>query len=539
MRGALLLIALLLPGTVLFAQTIYTIRADSTKLTGCDSNELIIENHTQGVPGFLYNTGRGRTQFRRGIMKINGGLYLIGGDTLNLGTNAWIQGGNSFGTTGVLGTLDNNHLDIYTNDSVRGRWTNTGNLLIGTTTDNGSLLQVNGSSYFNGPQQITGTAGGTANVSHTLFFPTVTGAAGDWNALFGTRIIPTMNCTGDYQQAFAMDINPTYNLNGYIQHTDGISAALHVGSNLGGIRIDQSTSYGGDTGQPLFISQGGGVDKEAILNYRNSSPTVSAFIWNRDGRPQSNLGAVVPALRSTVPGGITAGGGVSFTMDRFYYGTEAAINMLYDLSPAGDTASTIRTSISFNTLDQGIPYTPLYINGSKIGIGINSPTAQLHTTGTVCFAGLTSDTTQSRVLVSDANGNLYYRDISSLTMAGALHSDLAYNENVTGRSTRLSGIHWPDYVFAPGYRFPTLKEVENYIHQYHHLPGIPSAEEAERDGVDAGENQKALLKKVEELTLYTIQQDKELQSLKNEIKELKEMISAKENVHHKNNHRQS
>ncbi|HVW58721.1 MAG TPA: hypothetical protein VHC48_01755 [Puia sp.] len=49
----------------LFAQDVYTIKADSTKLTGCDSNELIIENHTQNVKGFLYNTGNGRTVFRR------------------------------------------------------------------------------------------------------------------------------------------------------------------------------------------------------------------------------------------------------------------------------------------------------------------------------------------------------------------------------------------------------------------------------------------------------------------------------------------
>ena len=47
------------------AQYVYTIKADSVKVTGCDSSELIIENHTQGAPGFLFNTGRGRTAFKR------------------------------------------------------------------------------------------------------------------------------------------------------------------------------------------------------------------------------------------------------------------------------------------------------------------------------------------------------------------------------------------------------------------------------------------------------------------------------------------
>ncbi|HLZ87297.1 MAG TPA: hypothetical protein VKQ52_08655, partial [Puia sp.] len=93
------------------AQEVYTIKSDSVKLTGCDSNELIIENHTQSVPGFLFNTGRGRTIFKRGAQLLGNTAYLIGGDTVN----AWLLGGNSFGQTGVLGTLDNHHLDLYTN----------------------------------------------------------------------------------------------------------------------------------------------------------------------------------------------------------------------------------------------------------------------------------------------------------------------------------------------------------------------------------------------------------------------------------------
>ena len=117
--------SLLLPlivTTTLSAQNVYTIKADSTKLTGCDSNELIIENHTQGVPGFLYNTGNGRTAFKRPLTKISDTFYLVGADTLKLrNPNAWVQGGNSFGATGILGTKDNYHLDLYTNNIRRAR----------------------------------------------------------------------------------------------------------------------------------------------------------------------------------------------------------------------------------------------------------------------------------------------------------------------------------------------------------------------------------------------------------------------------------
>jgi hypothetical protein len=72
-------------GQVVHAQYVYTIKADSVKITNtCDTSELIIENHTQTVPGFLYNRGRGRTEFRRGAMAIDDSLYVIGGDTINL-----------------------------------------------------------------------------------------------------------------------------------------------------------------------------------------------------------------------------------------------------------------------------------------------------------------------------------------------------------------------------------------------------------------------------------------------------------------------
>ncbi len=69
----------------LFAQYVYTINADSVKITNhCDTAELIIENHTQNVPGFLFNKGRGRTEFRKALQKIDDSTYLIGADTLTI-----------------------------------------------------------------------------------------------------------------------------------------------------------------------------------------------------------------------------------------------------------------------------------------------------------------------------------------------------------------------------------------------------------------------------------------------------------------------
>jgi hypothetical protein len=87
MNRILLLLMLMGMGLATSAQYVYTIKADSVKITNsCDTAELIIENHTQTVPGFLYNKGRGRTEFRRGAFKLNDSVYIIGADTLKVNT---------------------------------------------------------------------------------------------------------------------------------------------------------------------------------------------------------------------------------------------------------------------------------------------------------------------------------------------------------------------------------------------------------------------------------------------------------------------
>lgn len=85
-----------------------------------------------------------------------------------------------------------------------------------------------------------------------------------------------------------------------------------------------------------------------------------------------------------------------------------------------------------------------------------------------------------------------------------------------------------DFVFEEDYPLPSLSEVEHYIKNQKHLPGIPSAEEMKRNGVKVGDLQMKLLQKIEELTLHTIRQQKflfrqqeKIRSLNQEVKKLK------------------
>lgn len=81
--------------------------------------------------------------------------------------------------------------------------------------------------------------------------------------------------------------------------------------------------------------------------------------------------------------------------------------------------------------------------------------------------------------------------------------------------------HWADYVFEKGYKLMPLEEVEAYITANKHLPEVPSAEEVEKNGVEVTQISAVLLKKIEELTLYTIELKKKLDEQQKEINILK------------------
>jgi hypothetical protein len=85
----------------------------------------------------------------------------------------------------------------------------------------------------------------------------------------------------------------------------------------------------------------------------------------------------------------------------------------------------------------------------------------------------------------------------------------------------------PDYVFDKGYDLSTLKEVKTYIDQNHHLPEIPSAAEVSKEGINLGEMNMRLLKKIEELTLYLIEKDKQLKEQQEQLDKINNKLGIK------------
>jgi hypothetical protein len=157
------------------AQFTYKIKTDSLKVTNDScSAELILENSTKSVNGFLYNKGNGRTEFRKGLVKLNDTTYVIGGDTLRVGV------GSQWTTSGS---------DIYYN---------TGNVIVGNDLTSNRLFSpsiIGGTASNSGLslKMTTGSAGsqafrllsGNNGSVQSMYIPYSTSGAQVWDFNFG------------------------------------------------------------------------------------------------------------------------------------------------------------------------------------------------------------------------------------------------------------------------------------------------------------------------------------------------------------------
>jgi hypothetical protein len=94
---------------------------------------------------------------------------------------------------------------------------------------------------------------------------------------------------------------------------------------------------------------------------------------------------------------------------------------------------------------------------------------------------------------------------------------LTVNGTIYGKEVKVDlSVPGPDYVFEKDYKLPSLDEIKSYIDQHKHLPEVPSAKEMEQNGINLSEMNMILLRKIEELTLHVIEQNKQISKLKEE-----------------------
>ena len=127
-------------------------------------------------------------------------------------------------------------------------------------------------------------------------------------------------------------------------------------------------------------------------------------------------------------------------------------------------------------------YNNITEKNGKIGIGTKSPDELL-----------------------TVKGKIHTREVI-VDMKGAVAPDYVFEHYFDGSSKRI-----------PEYQLLSLEELESFIATAHHLPGVPAADRLEENGIALKEMNLILLQKIEELTLYTIEQQKEIEALKRRI----------------------
>lgn len=182
------------------------------------------------------------------------------------------------------------------------------------------------------------------------------------------------------------------------------------------------------------------------------------------------------------------------------------------------------------------PY--MTLSGSRLGIGTTTPSASLEVWGPAIIresdSGHAPDNVGGLFVHNSGSSNGYYvfqtattggGKSFSITNAGrvgigttAPDSRLTVKGAVHAEEVKVDlSIPAPDYVFEENYTLPSLVETKKYIQEHKHLPEVPSAADMEANGINVGEMNLILLKKVEELTLHVIRQQEEIQALKKQL----------------------
>lgn len=244
------------------------------------------------------------------------------------------------------------------------------------------------------------------------------------------------------------------------------------------IQENWGLNLSGTNAQPVKI-----INTSLLVGYRSAGYAISYDEGNALISGRIGIGTTSPGARLHLLSSYDTNNGTSIKM--FYQGTWGTANYA-SLYRFLDISSTENGKV-------------LQVNGSGVGIGtdpplLNSPD-KLYVNGNVGIGTITPD--------------------AKLTVKGNIHAQqVKVDLNVPG----------PDYVFEKNYKIKPLREVANYISTNSHLPEIPSAKLMAQNGLNLGELNMQMLKKIEELTLYLIEKDEQLNAYNKKIKKIEKEI---------------
>jgi len=174
----------------------------------------------------------------------------------------------------------------------------------------------------------------------------------------------------------------------------------------------------------------------------------------------------------------------------------------------------------------------MFLNNNNVGIGTNNPESKLHvagdfkvTNGSATWYNLHiwSDGVSSYIqsngdeeglhIKSNAANKIILESNVGIGTTNPGSYKLAVEGTIGARKLKVTQNTWADIVFKKGYKLMPLSILSNYIIENGHLPEVPTEKQVKGKDIDVAETQTLLLRKIEELTLYIIEQDKKINYL--------------------------
>ena len=333
---------------------------------------------------------------------------------------------------------------------------------------------------------------------------------------------------------------------GNAQNVSTTAGLTSGGNNAGSVHgYIYSVFYGASAGNAAttstyydtFIGHNAGMatttgTHNTFTGYRSGEANVSgsnnSFYGSSSGR--ENTGSNNTAIGSSAGIALTSGGSNTFL--GYYAGNTTTGNYNTAIgrsAGAGSSGSTYNTSLGYYAGNNSTGSENVFIGANA---GRNSTGSdQLFITNAIDTTPLIWGDFAANNLVF--NGKVGITE-ESLANQANLFPDFAGTADVTGYQLFVNGgilteavrvqldIDWADYVFADDYKLLPLEEVESFIEENGHLPNVPSAEEVKSNGIELAEMAKIQQEKIEELTLYLIEQKKEIETLKTQMKAMME-----------------
>lgn len=338
--------------------------------------------------------------------------------------------------------------------------------------------------------------------------------------------------------------------------TSGETISITSGNGKG-IRFWNQDEYKIHMGNSAEYLYGPVTDYSIKMNM--SSHAGRGWTWGVSGA--TPIAAINTSGTMQLAGGLKANGidskgillsryGNALSGDVNPYTISSYDNESHDLTVYGSSAATLHLRLYDGDLKLGSNATPntiLYNNGAAsfggtVGIGITgtygSSTLHAKSKTTSPWAVISEAQTNRGIIGLNHNGNagviavsyldesgfkplqLWTQNAARMTVAvdgnvgigtTAPNEKLTVNGTIYGKEVKVDlNVPAPDYVFEKDYNLPSLEEIQGYIDQHKHLPEVPSAKEIEIKGINVGEMNMILLKKVEELTLYLLEQNNKL-----------------------------